>query len=180
MLLLPLGAALAAPPALDDVDDEEADDLRYLPTPNQQRDDARVWLGTTLPTVDKPWAANFDGVALGIEANVRVVTSIAWLQPEVRLAYDQAFSGFTGFGGDLQGILTVGPRFGLDHGPYGGFGGGLLLLRDLHYDGEDAGFFGTGTVYGGWAFRGGERMRWGPEVSLGVRNTLALRLEWGA
>lgn len=173
-------AALAAPPAArvtDDILDLDDD----LPVPPYAEPGSAAWIGVSVPMFGRslerrnPWWIGFD-------ANAHFRTRVPWLSPEVRLGVENPFDltdptpiDRT----DKRVVLTAGTRFGHDRGLYGGAGVGAVFLWNVSNDWQGWEIQPAITVYGGFAYPAGEHVRVGPEVMLGTRNTLSLRVEWG-
>lgn len=177
---LALGADTIAPapeaisPAAADTPAAVAADVIVTDAPRRAQ---TWWVGVTPPTFG--WS---NGLAVGMDVNLRLPSPVAWVQPEVAVAATNGIGAYyvIPYPSDNWSVRgTAGARFGRDHGWYGGLGLGAGVGEFGYGDAKRRAVIPAARLYGGYAFRAGEHMRISPEVEIAHLITVAMRFEWG-
>ncbi|MFN7143021.1 MAG: hypothetical protein ACK4YP_04545 [Myxococcota bacterium] len=135
------------------------------------------WVGLTPPTFG--WS---NGLAVGMDVNLRLPSPVSWVQPEVAVAATNGIGAYyvIPYPSDNWSVRgTAGARFGRDHGFYGGLGLGAGVGEFGYCDAKRRAAIPAARLYGGYAFRAGDHMRISPEIEIAHLITVAMRFEWG-
>ncbi|MDP2315178.1 MAG: hypothetical protein Q8P41_19920 [Pseudomonadota bacterium] len=137
------------------------------------------WIGATPPSIGFG-VGSF--LAAGGDVDVRIPFPLKWLQPQVNLTFANGVGAyyFLPYLTDDRALsLTVNARFGLDHGFYGGLGGGVAVWHVEDGSSPATRVLPNFHAFGGYAFRAGDHARISPELTLGTLSTVVMRFEWG-